>query len=194
MNSKRNLLVLAVLAVSLVGSSALAQEGQPDPQMMQAWMKNISPGEHHAHMKELVGKWKAELISYEGGEQPPIDGTSTYELVLGDRYLKQTMETQMMGMPFTGWGLSGYDNVAKKHTIMWIDTMGTWMTYGEGDCSDEHKVETIWANVRNPLGGPDMKAKMVTTVQSPDKHVFEYFVVGPDGEETKALQINYTRM
>ncbi|HXV75871.1 MAG TPA: DUF1579 domain-containing protein [Candidatus Polarisedimenticolaceae bacterium] len=186
--------VARILLATIALAAALPAAGQQGGDA-QGFVKAISPGEHHAHFKKMVGKWNAAVRSWPvpGGEPTEVSGATEYELVLGGRYLQQKMTAQMMGMPYEGLGLSGYDNTAGKHTLLWVDSMSTWMTYGEGDCSDDHKTQTIRAEVKNPMGGPTMRAKLVTRIESDDKHVFEYYIVGDDGSETKVLEVVYTR-
>ena len=60
-----------------------------------------------------------------------------------------------------------------------------------GACSDDGKVTTHTTTQKSPMGGPDMNIKMVSRVVSNDQHIFEYFVIGPDGGEFKAMEITY---
>ena len=41
----------------------------------------------------------------------------------------------MMGQPFSGVGIDGYDNLRKKYVTTWIDTMGTGIFSMEGTAS-----------------------------------------------------------
>ncbi|UCH83734.1 MAG: DUF1579 family protein, partial [Candidatus Latescibacterota bacterium] len=80
------------------------------------------------------------------------------------------------------------------HTMVWFDNMSTTMYYSEGDCSDNGKVETHHSSHRDAMTGEDVKVKMVTRFVDKDKHVFEYYMVNPDGSEFKSMEIVYTRM
>lgn len=183
-------LSILVTALCLVGFTA-AQEGQADP------MAAMSPGEHHAEMEGLVGEWKATVKIWQApGTEPVVsEGRTTYETALGGRYLQQSFEADMMGMPFEGIGISGFDNSRKKHTMMWIDNMGTAMMISEnGSCSDDGKVTTHTTTRKSPMGGPDMHIKLVNRILSEDQHVFEYYVIDAEGGEFKAMEITYDRI
>ena len=46
-------------------------------------------------------------------------------MILGGRYLEQRYEGTMMGQPFSGIGVTGFDNYKKKFVSTWVDSMGT---------------------------------------------------------------------
>jgi hypothetical protein len=163
---------------------------------MAAWQKAGTPGPHHAHFKDLVGMWNAENKYWmQPGMDPQIASMKAeYKLVFGGRYVVATLDGDMMGMPFQGMSISGFDNVKGVHTMAWIDNMSTSILYSEGTCSDNCKVETHHFVQKDPMTGNDMKVKTVTRHLDNDKHVFEYFMVNPDGSEFKSMEITYTRI
>ena len=55
-------------------------------------------------------------------------------MILGDRVMVEEVKSQMMGQPFTGHGMSGYDNVSDKYWATWIDSMSTGVMTSEGTC------------------------------------------------------------
>jgi len=193
-----------VLAVFVAGAG-LAQDNQkagekkaasPSPEEMAAWQKAATPGPHHAHFKDLAGAWNAECKYWmQPGTDPQVEKMKTeYKLVFGGRYLTSTLEGTMMGMPFSGMGIAGYDNVKGVHTMVWLDNMSTTLFYSEGTCSDNCSVETHHMTQMDPMTGSEVKVKTVTRFVDNDKHVFEYFMVNPDGSEFKSMEIVYTRM
>lgn len=178
---KRNLLTAALcLTVLTLGGVAVAQ----DPFAMMA------PGEEHKQFKPFVGDWKAEIKSWmaPGADPMVVEGVSTYEIVLDGRYLKQTIEANMMGQPFTGMGLTGYDRYGKVYQMVWMDSMGTAMSVSESS-----SLEEMVADIRNPMTGDPVKTRMVTKIVNDDKHVFSMYAAGPDGKEMKTAEITYTR-
>ena len=50
---------------------------------------------------------------------------------------------RMMGQPFTGIGVTGYDNHAKKYLSTWIDSMGTGIFSMEGTASMDGETITL---------------------------------------------------
>lgn len=194
--SKRSVFGVFALALVLAAgwTTAMAQD-TPSEAEMKAWMEAGAPGPHHAHFEELAGTWDAKISSWmaPGADPMVTDAKSEYTVVMGGRYLKHEMTGTMMGMPYNGMGLTGYDNLAKKHTMMWIDNMSTQVTFSqEGECSDHcHVVE----QTTTMLSGLSDKTKirMVSTVKDKDHHMFQLFAIMPDGSEFKSMEIQFTR-
>ncbi|MFQ5510276.1 MAG: DUF1579 domain-containing protein [Candidatus Krumholzibacteriia bacterium] len=163
-------------------------------EQMAAYQEAISPGSHHKQLKNLVGKWNAKIMMWErpGAEATVSEGTAAAEMILGGRFVMSHMSSEMMGMPFKGVGMVGYDKVTKKHTSLWLDNMGTQMLYTEGDCENHCKTETHYATVTGPLGN-QMKVRFVNNIIDENKHTFEWYVIGDGGNEFKQMEIVYTR-
>ncbi len=196
---------VAVAAIALLTALPVAADdhekklkssGNPEfDAEMAEWMKYAQPGEHHQHMKQFAGSWKTETKFWPApGAEPQVSsGTAVNELVLGGRFLNNSLTGSFMGQPFEGVGLSGYDNYQKKHTDVWMDTMGTLMMPSEGICSEGGKVLKMTGRYENPMTGQEETMKMVTRVISKNEFVWEMFDEGPDGKEFKTLEVKYTR-
>jgi hypothetical protein len=196
-------IAVVVADVSLAGKehehdkqSKEAKHSEYSAEAMQAWQKSMTPGTHHEGLKNFVGEWKAQVkVWQEPGTEPQVSaGKCKYEMILGNRFLAQTMAGEAMGMPFEGMGLSGFDNMKNKHVTMWVDNMGTSILYSEGECSNHCSVETHRTTVKDPMTGTDKKVKMVSRVIDKDKHVFEWYMINDDGSEFKSMEITYTRI
>jgi hypothetical protein len=144
----------------------------------------------------MVGTWKAvNKMWMQPGTDPQIaEMKAEYKLLYDGRYLLQTLEGEMMGMPFRGMGISGFDNLKGKHTMVWFDNMSTATLFCEGDCAEHCTVETHYFSNINPATGDEEKTKTVTRIIDDNKHVFEYFMIGADGSEFKSMEITYTRI
>ena len=199
---KRFFVTCAVVAMALgiLAAASLAgeKEGEQayDPAMMEAWQKAMTPGKHHAHFDGLVGDWTTKVTVWNTPEADPVvtEGTAVYKTIYDGRFLLQKTEGLVMGMPHKGMGMSGYDNVKEKHTVYWIDNMGTGMIYSEGECADHCKVLTHYAMYPDPMTGKDMKFKMVSSIVSDDQHVFVWYTIEEDGDEFKMMEIVYSRV
>src|SRR5689334_15924307 len=80
---------------------------------MEAWMKSMTPGEQHKKLAAQDGEWTSAGKMWEKADAPPVEftGTAKFHMILGGRYQVQEVSSVMMGMPFQGQGLTGYDNV-----------------------------------------------------------------------------------
>ena len=201
---KRFSLLLAVmltLALPLPAQekAAPAKEAPaPDPQMqamMAAFEKFGTPGPEHKALMELVGTWDIEVRTMMDPSAPPevVKGKSVYRALLDGRYLQFDLEGSMMGQPYNGYGVIGYDRYNKKYVTLWLDNWGTgfYLTEGTGDPSGKVRTETgVWDDYTS---GAKMKVKFVYTRLGQDKFTMEMFMLQPDGKETKTMESSYTR-
>lgn len=97
----------------------------------------------------------------------------------------------MMGTPFTGYGMSGYDNVSGKYWATWNDSMSTGVMVSTGSC-DAQKVCTFTGSWNDPIKKGPVTARMTSRQTSPTTEVFEMYGPGKDGKEMKMMEITYT--
>ncbi len=175
--------------------------GGPDAAMMEAMMKAAKTGEAHARLKALEGKWTFVTKWRMGPEDAwqESTGNAEYKWILGGRLLVQEVkanpspEDAMMGGPFEGFGLTGYDNVSKEYYNTWNDNMGTGMMSSKGKIDESGKVITYMGSYNDPMTGKEKKVKSVTRMVSADKVVFEMYESPPGGKEYMSLEVTYTR-
>lgn len=176
-----------------------AQEGMPElsPEqaaMMEAWMKAGTPSEPHEWLAGFAGSWKTTIKSWmdPAGEPMVSQGAAERTMVMGGRVLQETMKSDMMGTPFTGRSLTGYNNVTGEYWGTWIDSMstGVFVSYGSRDA--ETRAVTLLGEFSNPLTGASTKTRSVMRSEGDDKMVFEWYENHGEGE-AKTMEIVYTR-
>ena len=162
---------------------------------MEAWMKLGQPGPEHARLKKWVGTYntEAEMVMAPGTPAQKSSGKQTYEEMLGGRYIHGQYTSEMMGMPFTGMSLTGYDNQKKKYFSAWVDSMSTGIMVSEGTADASGKVITFTGSYDDPMSGKSKKYRQVTTVESDDRHKFEWFENDEAGKEYRMMLVTYTR-
>lgn len=197
--------IAAALAVTaLLAFPALAEDkpktGEaPKPpseeEMMKAWMAAATPGEAHKRLEPIVGTFTVKTKSWMDPSKPPEEtvGTSENKWVLGNRYVEQRVEGQMMNQPFSGIGYTGYDNYKKKYVGTWMDNMGTMIMVSTGTGDASGKKFTSWSNIDDVVMKKPVKIKALLTILDNDHHVFEMWGPAPDGKNFKMLEINYAR-
>jgi len=192
----KNFLVLFSFLLFFVSlNSAFAQdENAANDEMMKAWQESMTPGPMHEMLASGVGEWKAEVTMWMDPNQPPStsEATTVIESMLGGRYFKATHTGMMMGMPFEGFEISGYDNVKKKFFNVWIDNMGTGMMVSEGTYDEATKTLTYTGQMTDPMG-TDMNVREVIKKTDKDHSTFEMYV-DMGGKEMKNMEIKYTRV
>lgn len=152
----------------------------------------MTPGEEHKFLEKMAGDWTVATTSYMMGNEEQSKGTASKKMVLGGRYLDETLEASMMGMPFSGRNTFAYDNIKKKYRTFWIDNMGTGFMFGEG--TREGNTITIWATYPDVVEPTDHQYKLVYRMVNDKQHEFEMYMVDPQTkEETKQMVTVYTR-
>jgi hypothetical protein len=171
------------------------QEGQMDMQaMMDVYKKLGTPGAPHKMLASMVGSWKTKVKSWCDPSTGPMEstGTSEQKMLLGGRFLQQEFTGEMMGSPFNGIGVTGYDNHTKKYVSTWMDSMGTALLVFEGTASADGRTITQESRYDDPIKGP-VKWRSVTKIVDDNTHVFEMYATYKEGKEEKMMEITYTR-
>jgi len=192
---KTRTLYFGIMIFLLLCSASLSIAQQSDQQdAMKKWTEYMTPGASHQTFAKMVGNWKAIVTMYQAsGEQNKSEGTASYEMVLGGRYLKSTFKGNMMGMPFEGMGLDGYDNATKEYISIWTDNMGTGIMYMKGKWDDDSKTVVYLGNVVNPMTGKEEKSKTVFKKTDDDHMLMTSYMFAGD-KEVKQMEIEYSRL
>ncbi len=146
---------LVCTALMLVASAAWADakpaksaEKKPPPsemqQMMAEYEKLAQPGPEHKWLMDEAGNWTAAVKWWMEPGKPPMESQGGAEVrsVLGGRFVQEHFTGTMMGKPFEGFGLVGYDNLKKKFVMTWADSMGTGIVYAEGTGDQKQRTFT----------------------------------------------------
>lgn len=161
---------------------------------MDAYMKAAMPGDAHKKLAEMAGTWNAtvKVWSAPGAEPAVSTGTSVNTSVLGGRWMREEFDGTFMGMPFSGVGYTGYDNVLKQYVSTWMDSMSTGVMISNGTAGSDNTY-SYTSTVSDAMTGKPSQATTKITVVDKDKHVMEMFGPAPDGKVYKMMEIAYTR-
>ena len=187
-------LALFVLAFPVMAKDK-KHEKQMDPQtMMEMYQKLATPGEPHKLFATLAGSWTTTTKEWMEPGKPPTEstGTADMKMLLDGRFLYQEFTSQMMGQPFSGIGIDGYDNLRKRYVTAWIDTMGTGIFMMEGTASADGKTITLKGQ-HAELGGGQMTHRAVWKIVDGNTQTFDMYGTHQGGKEMKVLEITYTR-
>ncbi len=194
----RALCLIAALACATV---AAAQERPSQPELtaqqkaeMDAYMKAATPGEQHKYLVSMAGNYDVVIRTWDGPDAPPHQekGTATRTPDLGGRVVVERVTASIMGTPFTGTGMSGFDNVSGKYWSTWIDTISTGLMVSEGTCDARHTC-TFTGTWNEPVTKGPVKMRMITRWTNPSTEVFEMYGPGRDGKEMKLMEMTYTK-
>ena len=184
-----------VLTMSLAAAANEIPEKPMDPQaMMEVYAKLAQPGKPHKLFATLVGRWTTRTKEWMEPGKPPSESTGSAEMkmLLDGRFLYQEINGKMMGQPFSGIGIDGYDNLRNKYVTAWMDTMGTGIFLMEGTASADGKTITLTGRHPQP-GGGYMAHRAIWQIVGPDTQIFEMWGTHHGGQETKILEIRYDR-
>lgn len=192
---------LCALALTLPATAQEKGKGAPEMQMsaeekaaMEAMMKAMTPGAQHRHLADSSGEWDfaAKFWTEPGAAPEQSRGTSRREMTLGGRVMRETVESEMMGMPFHGLGLTGYDNVTGRWWSTWTDSMSTGLLVSYGSCNEAMTRCEFKGAYPDPTTGGMKETRMVSE-SSPEREVMKSYEAGADGKEVQTMELVFTR-
>ena len=195
----RGMMVAASMALLAAPALVLGAEQEPpmtaeQKAMMDAYTQAGAVGAQHKALAATAGNYVLKIRSWQEPGKPPVEetGTATRVMILDGRVLAENVQSSMMGTPYTGHGMSGYDNVSGKFWTTWNDSMSTGLMVSEGTC-DANNACTFHGSWNDPITKGTTKSRMTTRWTSPTTEIFEMFGPGPDGKEAKMMEIVYSK-
>jgi len=163
---------------------------------MKTMMEVGTPGEEHKMLAKSDGNWKAETTMWMEPGAPPVPGkgSATYKMIMGGRYQQISFKGDFMGMPYEGYGITGYDKGKKVFFSTWMDNMSTMMMNMEGKSSDGGKTMELKGRMLCPANGQECDMREVYKMVDDNTQIMEMY--GPDmktGKEFKNMEIKFTR-
>jgi hypothetical protein len=154
----------------------------------------MTPGSVHQMMAESAGEWTSEITMWMNPTQSPLksDVSCSNEMIMGGRYLKSSQKGNMMGMPFEGMMLLGYDNAKKIFTAVWYDNFGTGTTVSTGTYNDQDSTLTLNGAMVDPATGNDIKYRETMKFIDKDHQILTMYV-NQDNQEFKNMEQVLTR-
>lgn len=181
-----NAFLCAVSVAALAAAPALAQEGMPP---------TPKPGPEHQILQQDAGAWDATVEMWMAPGQPPAvsKGTETNTLCCGGLWLYTDFNSDMMGAPFQGHGVMGYDPAKKKYVGTWVDSMSVALSVMENTYDAATKTMTGFMEGPDP-SGKMIKMKMVNEWKDAgETRVFTMSMPGPDAKDVPTMRITYKR-
>ncbi|MBV6478780.1 MAG: hypothetical protein HGGPFJEG_01537 [Ignavibacteria bacterium] len=187
---KKILITTLFILVNLCINNINAQTAEE----MKAWSDYMTPGKVHEMLATCDGEWSADITMWMDPNAEPIKttGTSVNKMIMGGRYQISNNTSTMMGMPFEGMNILGFDNIKKVFISAWIDNMGTGMMIMEGPWDEATNSVTLKGKSVDPLTGKDMDMKEVFQIIDNNTQKLEMYM-SKDGKELKVMEINYKR-
>lgn len=197
--SRIGVVTLGLLALLAVTPAQAQDQPQPDPAMqaaMKAYIEYGTPGAAQKEMAKGVGAWKVVNRYYPAPGAPAEESKGTSEITSwwDGRYFVEKFEGKMPdGTPFSGFGISAYDNLKKVYQSTWMDSMSTGVMVMEGTADASGKVVTFRGEMPDPPSGKLVKVRTVVRMIDDNTRDFEMYCPGPDGKEFRMMEMRYTR-
>lgn len=103
-----------------------------------------------------LGTWTATVKMAASKEHPASEDKATEKSVLisGGRWVWSDFNGTMMGAPFEGHGIVGYDSAEKKYVSFWVDTMSPCIMKTTGTYDPATKTGTFDGKTVDEKGKP----------------------------------------
>ncbi len=188
-------------ATTMLGASVLSQPADPsdggmpgmDPAAMQRWVEFMTPGPQHAELQQDVGSWNIESKFWmDPNAEPEISHMkSTVSSEFGGRFCIERMRGEVMGEPFEGMGIVGYDNHKEKWVSIWMDNMSTSIYYMEGSEAPDGSV-VMTGKAYDPMNDVVNEQKIILerSEANAPKMTMQYKI---DGKWQTSMVMTYTR-
>lgn len=185
-------MILTLLAAGVCGYSSFAQE-MDQAAMMKAWEAYMTPGAVHKMMAKASGNWTNEITSYMEGQSTVSKGSAVVKMILGGRYQQSEYKSTMMGQPFQGMSLLGYDNKTQEFTSVWVDNMGTGIMTLKGKWDEASRSVTFTGTMVDAMSGQDMPVREVVGWPDADHETMVMYQT-INGVETKMMEMKSARV
>lgn len=188
---------LALVAGALFAAAPQSQAQEMTPEMMAAWAEYANPGEHHQLLNGGAGKWEQKLTMWmaPGAPAQEYTSTSTAAWSMGGRWMEENISGTVMGMPFQGRNLMGYDNFRDEYVSIWTDNMSTAPMISRGTYDPATKTFTMSGTMDDFMSGTrDIPFRQVTTITDDTHATMEMYAAGSDGSEFLTFRVEATKV
>jgi Protein of unknown function (DUF1579) len=178
------LLILGAVGVLLAAPAARTQDKGKPPD---------DPGPIHKELARRAGEYvTVSKFSLKPGE-PPMEskGNAKIKSVVDGRFLLEEHTGTMLGKPYTGLRLLGYNNATKKYEATWTYSMATGMMSLSGTGTDGRTIEWV-ASYVDPQG-EKQTLYVLTRFVDDDQFTVELYSKTPDGAQGVSMKTTYRR-
>ena len=187
---------LFFLSALLLSTTAALHAQEASDSEMKAVMEYGTPGDMHQMLARDNGAWREQVTMWmkPGAEPQTFAASVQNEMLMDGRYQQQTHSGEMMGMPFRGISLTGFDNARKVFINTWIDNFGTGIMVSEGRYNPATKSIEFKGKVTDPMApnGKPMPFRQVLRFLSDNEQRVEMYMMH-GGKEFKSMEIVLTR-
>lgn len=178
-----------VLLLLSLASAGLVLFAMPEGSCVETPAGPPGPPEALDRLQAYLGTWDAE-VSMMG---QTAKGVETCRMGVGGMWLLTDFEGELMGAPFLGHGLTGFDAATERFHGVWVDsTSGSIARLANGRFEDGGKSLLFDAEGVDMMGNP-AKSRHVTRFPNAKTRVFEVYQADERGAESLVMSIKYQK-
>lgn len=167
---------------------------QDQAEMMKAMEDFAKPGKMHKWLASFNGTWEGKVLGFMDPAKPDTSNVvQTYTMALNGLYQEGQLTGTMMGMPFEGKSVSGFDNAKKIFVSTWIDNLGSGIIFMTGNYDEATKTLHLKGVQSNPVTGKDSGIREVMKIVDDNTYILEMYGDGFDGKEMKFMEGTFKR-
>lgn len=146
----------------------------------------------HKELHKGLGEWEAVVKTVMDPAQPATEekGAEKVHAVCNGKYTWSDFRSTMLGQPFEGHCLVGYDSAAKQYVSYWIDSFSATWAKTNGTAEADGKMIRMQGSCLCPEGKP-MTMRQVMRWMDADTRLLEMDIEGADGK--CKMDITYKR-
>jgi hypothetical protein len=161
---------------------------------MKAYQEFMTPGPMHKWMAKFNGTWEGDITSFMDPANPnKSKTTSVATTIMNGLYQTADMTGNMMGMPFHGHSIMGYDNAKKMFINTWIDNMGSGIIIMTGTYDEAAKTLHLKGKQTSPMDGKDLDIRQEMKIIDDNNYTLVMYGSGPGGKEMKYMEGTFKR-
>ena len=180
--------ILIVVALGLaVSAGAQERASASTDAVAKALNMAMTPGEGQQRLEFMVGTFEVKVRTWVDPSKPPIESTamSVASWVLDKRYVQQMLAGSIQGEPWSGIGYVGFDNVAKKYVVTYMDSGSTGMLWFTGTMDESGKTAKLTATTLDEVTGKPVPAEMRLSIAANGDSVTELWLGDTAGKMSK---------
>lgn len=160
------------------------------------WMEYATPNEMHKLFTQSEGSWQVETKQWLMPDAEPLtsNGKCTNTLAMDGRYEISHFEAEMMGMPFKGMSVTGFDNAMKEFKTTWIDNFGTGIMMLTGKWNEKKRCIDYVGTMVDPTVKKEVNIRQTYSFIGDNEIQIEMFMINPKTKsEYKSMEIKFKR-
>lgn len=162
-----------------------------------------APGEVHKALEQSVGNFEftGKFWLEPGSEPKKSKGTAKREMILGGRFLHETITTteceisKEFGKPLPAYGQAyvGFNNFTNKVEHVWLSDCCTQMSFATGTIDEKTGVCTLNGSMVCPMTKETLTTRTTHENKDENTELLTMYTTAPGKDEVKVFEITFTR-